>query len=119
MINRVEASALRAELTVGMNRSYSDEKISMQELVYALTTCQLNLQSELNIKLSARVTPCRIVFSGQDEESVAVSFINYPRFPINETDFKKGVEFISSELMEKLSQNRIVIEYHDKTVMYE
>jgi len=114
-----ETNPLKADLTLGLNRLYSKVRHDIQDVVDALTKAQIKLFEEHEIKLSARVTPCRIVFAGQDEESVTIGFINYPKFPVNQPDFELAVEYIAGHLMEMLSQNRLVIEYPEKTVMLE
>ena len=118
-MNRIEVKPMKAEITIGLNKHYTKEKNTLSEVTTELSSAQTRLNKELNIQLSAKVTPCKIVFAGQDEESVTLSFINYPKFPIKEEEFYRGVEFIARQLMASLEQNRIVIEYVDKTVMFE
>ena len=69
--------------------------------------------------MSASVTPCEIVLSGQVEPHLKLEFINYPKFPMPEADFKKEIELLTVFLMQKLKQNRVVIVYHNETKMYE
>ena len=59
------------------------------------------------------------MFLGQDEPSVTLSFINYPKFPVKEDAFKKGVSFIAEELIRELKQNRTVIVFNNETLMLE
>ena len=118
-MKRTEVKPLHADITLGLYKLYSKEAQSLQDLADALTSCQQELQQLHHIQLSAKLNPCKIVFSGQDEDSATISFINYPKFPISATEFRTGVEFIAEKLMTRLSQNRIVIEYADSTVMYE
>ena len=119
MMNKKATPTLKAEITIGLNKGYSDESWSLDELKNKLTESQQKLKEEHNILLSAKVTLCDIVFLGQDEPSVTLSFINYPKFPVTEDSFKKGVTFIAKELMNKLEQNRVVIVFHDETLMLE
>lgn len=118
-MKRTEVKPLRADITLGLNKVYSKEANSLQDLVVALTSSQLELQQLHHIQLSAKLTPCKIVFSGQDEDSATISFINYPKFPLVDNEFITGVEFIAENLMNLLLQNRIVIEYPDRTIMLE
>lgn len=60
-----------------------------------------------------------ITVYGQDEPSVTLSFINYPKFPVNKTVFQKGVEFIAKSLLSMLKQNRIGIVFNNETFMLE
>jgi hypothetical protein len=43
--------------------------------------------------------------------------INYPKFPLSDTNLKKEAEALTAYLMEKFHQNRVVIEFPDETVM--
>ena len=74
---------------------------------------------EKNINLSCSVTESEIVFSGQEEKHLRLSFINYPKFPMEEHELKKEIERLTGALMEAFHQNRIVIEYLDQSVMLE
>lgn len=106
-------------MTIGLNKGYSDKAWSLLELKTQLFGAQKKLKDSKDIFLSAKVTLCDIVFLGQDEPSVTLSFINYPKFPIEEEIFKEGVFFLANELMDNLKQNRIVVVFDDRTVMLE
>ncbi|MBF8151317.1 hypothetical protein ITJ86_15525 [Winogradskyella sp. F6397] len=119
-INQVTVPGYTAEITIGLNKGYSEKAWKVSELKAKLTRAQQKLK-EMNdrILLSTKVTLCDIVFLGQDEPSATLGFINYPKFPIEHELFKKGVIYIAKELMSNLNQNRIVIVFNDKTVMLE
>lgn len=106
-------------MTIGLNKGYSDEAWSLLELKTQLFAAQKKLKDSKGILLSAKVTLCDIVFLGQDEPSVTLSFINFPKFPIEIEIFKEGVFFLAKELMDYLKQNRIVVVFDDHTVMLE
>ena len=110
---------LNAAITFGLNKGYSSEAWTLNALKDKLALAQNDLKNTHGILLSAKVTPCYIVFMGQDEASVTISFINYPKFPIDEETFKLGVSFIAETLMYTLEQHRIVIEWADETTMLE
>jgi hypothetical protein len=118
-MRRIEIESLEAVITVGMNKYYSAEKLTMNDVIKALTTIQKKLITEHDIKLSAKLTPCNIVFAGQIEESVTISFINYPKFPLEKSRFELGIEIIVESLMQRLSQNRVVVTMNGRTTMYE
>ncbi|MCM4171865.1 hypothetical protein DHD32_10260 [Arenibacter sp. TNZ] len=116
---KTTASTYRAEITIGLNKGYTNSIWSLEELKAKLTIAQENLKTKTVTLLSAKVSPCDIVFLGQNEKSVTISFINYPKFPLPFKDFKAGVLFIGEELLIELKQNRIVIVFADETVMFE
>lgn len=118
-MKKITVNTFKAEITVGLNKGYTDNKWSLKELKTKLTVVQEKLKLKTETLLSAKVTACDIVFLGQDEKSVTISFINYPKFPLDYISFKEGVLFIAQELLNLLEQNRIVIVFKGETVMFE
>jgi len=72
-----------------------------------------------DIYLSAKVTDCDIVMSGQLEPHLTMSFINHPKYPMNIDKFKGILGHLAMDLMERFKQNRIVVMHSDETVMFE
>jgi hypothetical protein len=71
----------------------------------------------MSIYLSANCTESTIVLSGQREPHLNIRFINYPRFPVEETVFKKSVLEIAVHFQATFEQKRLVIEFQDGFVM--
>lgn len=69
--------------------------------------------------MSASVSECLIVLGGQREPHLNISFINYPKFPMKEKEFKLEINKLGKFLMKEFNQNRIVIVYHNETIMFE
>ena len=55
----------------------------------------------------------------QVEPHYKLEFINYPKFPLSEKQFKEETEQLAIYLMTNLKQNRIVTVYHNETKMFE
>ena len=108
-----------AEATFGSKRGYSNKIITLKDFKRELAEAQNKIASELQIKLSGKVTPCTIIFSGQDEDSFSLSFIQYPKFPHDLDLLKKGITLLVEILMETLDQNRVVLVFDDQTLMLE
>ena len=117
--HKTSANAFSAQVTIGLEKGYTQELISKVTIIEFLQDYQNLLFKEKKIALSASVTACDIVFSGQVEPHLKLNFINYPKFPLNEALLKKEVESMTHALMKEFSQNRVVIEYMDETVMFE
>ena len=109
----------KAEATFGLKRGYKDELMSIEEFKLNLIEAQKEVYKETNLRLSTKITPCSIVFSGQDEPSVDLSFIQYPKFPYQEPLLKNGIMRLVEVLMVKLEQNRVVVVLPDETIMLE
>jgi len=108
-----------AQITIGLYKEYSKERFSLVEFKKALDFAQRKIKSEYNIALSVKVTLCEIVFLGQEEPSVNLQFIQYPKFPQEVSVLKKAIVKLTELLMLKMKQNRVVIVFTDETIMLE
>lgn len=112
-----DVSSLKATITIGRKRGYSEDLIPVSDFYTVLSDLQLELKKTLDIALSARVTESTIIFAGQNEPCLVITFINYPKFPITHQKLKEGAIFIAKHLMTLLKQRRIVVEFQDQTLM--
>lgn len=118
-MNILKSQTFRAEATVGLKRGYSNQLITLDEFKMKLAGAQKVIFSEMDIKLSTKISTCTIVFSGQDEDSISLSFIQYPKFPYEIGVLKNAIIRFIEILMQNLDQNRVVIVFDDETVMLE
>lgn len=108
-----------AKLTIGLFKGYSNELISIEVFKEVLLEAQQKIKSDINIALSAKLIPCEILFLGQEEPSIELQFIQYPKFPLEEAELKKAIIELTKLLMIKLEQNRVVIVFTEETIMLE
>lgn len=108
-----------AIITIGLQKGYRDDIYSTDEFVSELQIEQDNLIEKHGVHLSCSLTNCLIVLSGQVEPSVELKFINYPKFPLSENDFKFYIKGLIKRLMKRLAQNRVVIRFHNEILMLE
>lgn len=80
---------------------------------------QNKLIEEENLYLSASVSECNILLSGQCEKHLQIRFINYPKFPIEKEVLEQKLSILAEQLMTEFKQNRIVVEYNDEIVMFD
>ena len=106
-----------ATITIGLQRAYTREPIPVESVFNALEAIQNSLIKDHQLYFSANCTESIIILSGQREPHLNIRFINYPRFPVEETIFKKSVLEIAGFLQATFEQNRLVIEFHDGFVM--
>ena len=118
-MNIITKLSLSASITLGMQIGYTSDFYQKENLISALQQFQQKQIAERSVYLSACVSECDIVLSGQLEPHFKLDFINYPKFPLEEKQFKYEVELLAVYLMAELSQNRIVIVYHNETKMFE
>lgn len=118
-MNSVICKTFSAQITIGLVRGYTKKSISVPEFKKALLKAQENINIQYKIKLSAKLTHCEILFLGQEEPSVDLQFIQYPKFPQEESALKKAIMDLTEQLMEALDQNRVVIVLSDETIMLE
>lgn len=108
-----------AIITFGLEIGYSKEHYNKEYLIKELQEYQKQRIFEANIYLSASISECNIVLSGQDEKHIKLEFINYPKFPLEADVFKKEIIKLGSHLLNKMKQNRTVIVFPDETIMLE
>lgn len=58
-------------------------------------------------------------FFCQDEPSVNLKFVQYPKFPYKEELLKVAILTLVEVLMSLLEQNRVVMVFDDETIMME
>ncbi|MFV5699639.1 hypothetical protein ACM55H_14825 [Flavobacterium sp. ZT3R17] len=108
-----------AVITLGLQIGYSEDSYSKEYLINELQEYQKQRIDESGVYLSASVTECDIVLSGQNEKHLKLEFINYPKFPLEVEVFKKEIIKLGSHLLHKMKQNRTVIVFPDETIMLE
>lgn len=118
-MNRISVKTFTAHFTLGLCTGYSDKVINIETLKQILTEGQEKVKEESKFYLSAKLSPCQIVFLGQDEPSMEIQFIQYPKFPVEVKALKAAITDLAIFMLEKLEQNRTVIVFQDETVMLE
>lgn len=118
-MNSLSCKTFTAQVTIGMTKGYSKEKIMMNDLKDELLNGQREIKEKYNVLLSVKIRQCEIVFLGQEELSVELEFIQYPKFLQEEKELKKAIISLTEILMLKLEQNRVVIVFKDDTIMLE
>jgi hypothetical protein len=118
-IKKVYIDHFKSEITIGLEEGYTQKPIDKSEVIGFLQKFQDNLIEKGDIYLSAKVTDCDIVMSGQVEPHLTISFINHPKYPMTIDNLKGIVGHLAMDLMERFKQNRIVVMHSDETVMYE
>ena len=118
-MNSISCKTFTAQITIGMMKGYSGEVIKLNVLKEELLNAQRIIKHKHNVVLSTKIRHCEIVFLGQEELSVELEFIQYPKFLQQEKELKKAIILLAEILMLKLEQNRVVIVFKDDTIMLE
>ena len=106
-------------LTIGLEIGYEKVKLDETEIITFIQAYQDALIKSKQIYLSASISNCTIVLSGQVEPHLKISFINYPKFELPLAVLKFEIEELSKQLLLAFKQNRVVIEYLDEVIMLE
>ena len=106
-------------LTIGLEIGYEKVKLDETEIITFIQAYQDELIKNKQIYLSASISNCTIVLSGQVEPHLKISFINYPKFELPLAVLKFEIEELSKQLLLAFKQNRVVIEYLDEVIMLE
>ena len=118
-MNRLITKTFTANATFGLQKGYTQELITLQEFKNALCIVQQETKKKFGLMLSTKITLCEIVFLGQEEPSITLDFIQYPKFPVEEKKLKQAILFLIEKLMIDLEQNRVVIIFPTETIMLE
>jgi hypothetical protein len=118
-MNLVSYKTFTAQITIGLFRGYSKKTISELEFKKVLLKGQQHIKTQYKIELSAKLSQCKILFLGQEEPSMELQFIQYPKFPHEESELKKALITLTELMMLALEQNRVVIIFMDETIMLE
>lgn len=116
---KIAIAPFSAKITLGLELGYSKKRIKKEEVIKYLQEYQERLINEKDLVLSVSISESIIVLSGQIEPHLQLNFINYPKFPLQETILKIEIENLTRAIMQKFEQNRVVIEYLNETVMFE
>ena len=118
-MNIIRTKSFQATITIGLELGYTKEIYSKDFLIKELQVYQKKRIDAAGIYLSASVSECNIVLSGQDEPHLKLEFINYPKFPLEVEVFKKEIIDLAKYLLNIMKQNRTVIVCTDETIMLE
>ena len=118
-MNKIACKTFTAQVTIGLLKGYSNDIIPLKTLKEVLFKAQKVVNLDYNVQLSTKIRLCEIVFLGQEELSVELEFIQYPKFLQQEKELKKAIILLAEILMLKLEQNRVVIVFKDDTIMLE
>ena len=118
-MNIITSLSYSATIAIGLQLGYSNQLYQKEQLTDLLQKFQRKQIAERSVYLSACISECEIVLNGQIEPHIKLEFINYPKFPLEEKQFKSEVELLSIYLMKELDQNRVVIVNHNETKMFE
>lgn len=115
----IKCKTFTAQATIGLNKGYSNVLISQQTVKQELFSAQETIKKEYSVVLSTKIRTCEIVFLGQEEPSIELEFIQYPKFLNEESLLKKAIVKLTELMMIALHQNRVVIVFNDETIMLE
>ena len=118
-MNKIACKTFTAQVTIGLLKGYSNDIIPLKTLKEELVKAQKVVNLDYNVQFSTKIRLCEIVFLGQEELSVELEFIQYPKFLQQEKELKKAIILLAEILMLKLEQNRVVIVFKDDTIMLE
>lgn len=108
-----------ASINLGRKIGFDGRLLSEEEVKEFISAYQDQLISSKKVYLSVCISDCRILLGGLDEPHFRLGFINYPKFSLPLPDLKYEIEELARSLLTRFSQNRMVIEYMNETVMLE
>jgi hypothetical protein len=86
---KITAMPFSAEITIGLEKGYTQELIPKEEVISFLQGYQSTVFTDKKIGLNAAVSDCNPVFEGQREPYLKINFINYLKYLLPENQLKK------------------------------
>lgn len=118
-ITNASCKTFTAQVTLGLKKVYTTEIIPMNVFKQELLKTQKTILEKYNVELSTKIRQCEIIFLGQDEPSIELEFIQYPKFLQEESVLKNAIVELTKLMMLEIEQNRVVIVFSDETIMLE
>ncbi|EAZ94726.1 hypothetical protein FBBAL38_13110 [Flavobacteria bacterium BAL38] len=118
-MKNLKEKTFHAKAVLGLQKGYSNKIISIEDFKTNLLKAQKKIVDKFGVGLSIQLTPCTIFFLGQDEPSISLEIIQYPKFPQPEPILKETFIQLIADMMIELEQNRTVIQFLDETIMLE
>lgn len=110
-IDVIKAEKFTASIYIGL-------KVRGADILHSITAVE-NICQEFcdDIGFCVTVTHTKYVYTDGWEQGAIVGIINYPRFPSTEKTLENRTLLLATELMLKLEQKRITIDFPKHTIM--
>lgn len=118
-IKETKIKTFQASIFIGLEIGYTQKPIDENLVVQSLSELQKQLSEHKNLFLSAAVSKTVIVLNDHKEPHLKIDFVNYPKFPLEESIIKDEVVNIAKHLMKEFEQNRVLVVTTDETIMLE
>jgi len=110
---RTTVDTITAKIFVGLREGYSGKVHSLDELK------DIVQKRADRGGVCVTVTPTDYIYKHGREEGAIIGIINYPRFPFTRKQVEELAEELAILCKDAFKQERVSIEYPDKTVMLE
>lgn len=114
-----ETKAWSATMTVGQWEGYGGPRIPGFHLRDCIRHFQNKRTEEFSPVCAFKIVKSEILFKDYYEECWDITAIQYPRFPLPETELEDIMSKLAEFLLDQLNQNRITVCFPDKHVMFE
>jgi hypothetical protein len=118
-IKTEECSTYEGFLTVGSVRGYGGEGVSKDMLLREVSNFQKAFKKVNSYGCSVRVIDSQIIYCDYLENCYDLCVINYPRFPLTESQIDTFLLQLAQYLLKSLGQERITVVKPGNSVMYE
>ena len=110
-IDLIKAEKFTASIYVGL-------KVTGADILHSVTAVEDICQEFCDdVGFCVTVTPTKYVYTDGWVQGAIVGIINYPRFPSSERTLENRTLLLATELMLKLEQKRITIDFPSHTTM--
>lgn len=106
-------------INIGLQRGYTGEYYEKSDYINFIKQWQLERTADRKLMFSTAVYEFDFVCGNLTEKHLAIRFVNYPKQTVSKKEFRRTVNDLAQQMSYRFEQNRILVEYTDRTFLFE
>lgn len=106
-------------INIGLQRGYTGEYYEKSDYINFIKQWQLERTADRKLMFSPAVYEFDFVCGNLTEKHLAIRFVNYPKQTVSKKEFRRTVNDLAQQMSYRFEQNRILVEYTDRTFLFE
>lgn len=106
-------------INIGLQKGYTGEYYEKSDYINYIKQWQLERTADRKLMFSTAVYEFDFVCGNLTEKHLAIRFVNYPKQTVSKKEFRRTVNDLAQQMSYRFEQNRILVEYTDRTFLFE
>lgn len=106
-------------INIGLQKGYTGEYYEKSDYINFIKQWQLERTADRKLMFSTAVYEFDFVCGNLTEKHLAIRFVNYPKQTVSKKEFRRTVNDLAQQMSYRFEQNRILVEYTDRTFLFE